>query len=336
MIALNDISVVLQGNFRANTLEVLRGIRETAPGAHIVFSTFENAVSVEQRQLLHNLVDEWVWSEDPGAMPATVWSTTAPCNNINRMLQTTTAGLARVRTPYALKLRSDAQVDVRAIAELWWQQSRGDADQRRVLFPSLYTRHPHGINGYLFHVSDWLGFGTTERLREYWRAPVFGDEEARWFETHAHRRFSTATARRFRARLTQEQWIACDYARRQGYQVPQFVNDRSRTLLASYRKFLARECVIVDSAQIGLLVPGHRHAQRSAFQSLDCTSHKAWRQLLAPAGEVRPAPIEPLRLLARSSRHAIARGILIRKWFKSKLNRQCPPSPEIQEFKSLC
>ena len=336
MIQDDQITVVVQGDVRPNTAAVLHQIRTTAPGAHIVFSSFDSLVTSAQRGALDGLVDEWVSSTDPGALHATVRSPTAPHNNINRMLLSTTAGLAQVCTPYALKLRSDAEVDVRAIANLWWRESQGESAQQRLLFPSLYTRHPDGINGYLFHVSDWLAFGTTAQLRDYWNAPAFGEEDAAWFGTHAHRAGSTATARRFLARLTQEQWIACDYARRQGYQVPAFVNQRSRTLLNSYRAFLARECVIADSQQIGLIVPGHVRAIRSTFQRLDCTSHRDWRLQVNAFANARTTPIEPLRFLARSGRHAIARGILIRKWFKTKLAERAPASKTSQIMNTTC
>ncbi len=336
MIRDDQITVVVQGDMRLNTVGVLRQIRATAPGAHIVFSSFDGLVTATQHEALEELVDEWVWSTDPGSLPATVCSPTAPRNNINRLLRSTSAGLERVRTPYALKLRSDAQVDVRAIADLWWRESQADAAHERLLFPSLYTRHPSGINGYLFHVSDWLAFGTIGQVRDYWCTPAFGEEDAVWFETRAHRVGSTATARRFRARLTQEQWIACDYARRRGYQVPEFVNQRSAALLASYRAFLVRECVIADSQQIGLVVPGHARAGRSAFQRLDCTSHWDWRQHVNALADARTPPLEPLRLLARSGRHAIARGILIRKWFKSMLAGHASASKNVQGVKTTC
>ena len=335
MIRDDQITVVVQGDVRPNTAAVLHQIRTTVPGAHIVFSSFDSLVMSAQRAALNGLVDEWVLSTDPGALRATVRSPTAPHNNINRMLLSTTVGLARVCTHYALKLRSDAQVDVRAIADLWWRESQSPNAQR-LLFPSLYTRHPGGINGYLFHVSDWLAFGTTAQLRDYWSAPAFGEEDAAWFDTHAHRAGSTATARRFLARLTQEQWIACDYAHRHGYQVPTYVNQRSRTLVNSYRVFLARECVIADSQQIGLLVPGHVRALCSTFQRLDCTSHRDWRREVNALSNTHKTSIEPLRFLARSGQHAIARGILIHKWFKTKLAERASANKEIQTVKTIC
>jgi hypothetical protein len=335
MIRDEQITVVVQGDVRPGTPAVLQKIRATAPGARIVFSSFPNLVTDFQRDALAGLVDEWVWSSDPGALPATVRSPSAPRNNINRQLRSTAAGLERVRTPYALKLRSDAQVDVRAIAGLWWREAGVVGARRRMLFASRYTRHPCGINGYLFHVSDWIGFGTIEQLRDYWSTPDFSQEDAAWFETRPHRPGSTATSRRFRARMAQEQWIACNYARRHGYEVPDFLNQRSPSLVASYRTFLARECVIADARQIDLLVPAHAWAERSLFQRLDCASHEDWRRHATALAGGR-MPVEPLRWLARSVRHAIARGVLIRKWIKARRSESASTGNEFPGVRKKC
>jgi WavE lipopolysaccharide synthesis len=337
MIRDDQITVVVQGDVRFGTSLVLQKIRASVPGARIIFSTFAGLVTPSQREALESLVDQWVWSTDPGPMPPTVRSPTAPPNNINRQLRSTSAGLAHVRSPYVLKLRSDAQVNVRSIADLWWRESQAVGARRRMLFPSLYTRHPCGINGYLFHVSDWLCFGVAEQVRDYWSAPAFSEEDATWFDNHAHVAGSTATARRFRARLTQEQWIACSYARRRGYQVPEFLDQRHSALLDSYRAFLARECVIADSRQIDLLVPTHAWAERAAFQRLDCTSHRDWRRQVAAVAGAGNQPLEPMRWLARSGRHMISRGILVNKWIKHRLARHSSSaSKKLQRVEREC
>src|SRR5205085_7688012 len=108
---------------------------------------------------------------DPGPLPPTVNSATAGSNNVNRQLVSTQAGLAALRTPYALKLRSDARLGARAIVDLWDDVRAQDPRPSRLAAAACYTRHPHGPNGYLFHVSDWVAFGETATLRAYWSAP---------------------------------------------------------------------------------------------------------------------------------------------------------------------
>jgi len=313
MIRSVDISVVVQGDFRPNTMQVLECVRATAPNAQVIFSSVSGGITAQQRSDANHLVSEWVITPDPGALPPTVVSPTAPLNNLNRMLVSTQGGLCSADRTYTLKVRSDAEIDVAKTTEIW-DAGRMRCSAEPLLFASRYTRHPDGINGYLFHLSDWITFGRTEQVMSYWSAPQMSHADATWFLKEPHAIGTTATAKRFRARMSQEQWLATRYAGKRGYRVPTQLTGRSEGLVDSYRAFLAKECVIADHDQIGLKVPGHLWADASLFQRLDCLSHEDWTQIRDGYLLGTPERIEPIRAAARAARHAIAAGVLLRKW----------------------
>lgn len=314
MIGSSEISVIVQGDCRPNTEAVVQRIAKTAPNAEVIVATFRGAYTARQRSAIEPLVDAWIEIDDPGALPPTIRSDTAPENNLNRQIASTNAGLKIATRPYILKLRSDALVDVAAVAEAWKQGER-TAPADPILVASRYTRHPDGINGYLFHLSDWITFSHAERVRAFWSCPNMPTEDADWFMQNDHPTFATATAKRFRARMSQEQWLTTHYARKLGFSVPEHLTDSTSELRDAYRRFLVTHCVIADPKAIGLEVPKHLWAETSLFQRLDCISAADWRAMKDEVIHGRKQ-VKPLRRLARTARHLIAAGILIRKRLK--------------------
>ena len=107
-----DITIVFQGAFKPYVTQgkesFLRNVRKAKrvlPGAKIIVSTWKGA------EIPSGLVvDDIVFSEDPGALPPLKLTDDKP-NNANRQLLSTQAGLAAVTTPYAVKLRSDCYLE---------------------------------------------------------------------------------------------------------------------------------------------------------------------------------------------------------------------------------
>lgn len=310
-----DIGIVIQGDIRKCTPEVIRSARSAFPGSTILLSTYRFAGAMPDTML--EMLDGLVASDDPGGLPSTVISPTAPQNNINRQIVTTQAGLKLLETPYVLKLRSDTTIAHRGVVDAWETEARAAGRGDRISVPHLYTRHPDGINGYLFHPSDWVQFGRREDVASFWDAELMPEAVARWYETRRHEPGATATARRFRARMTQEQWLATQYAQRLGYEVPEYLHQRTQQLSKSCRQFFGRHLQILDTPSMGITLQAHSWALSSLFQKLDCVSNRDWHRLCR--AEASRAQVDPLRMLARKARYPIAKGVLVRKWIKGRL-----------------
>lgn len=277
MIRAQDITIVMQGDIRPETMAAIQAVRRVLPGARLILSTFVR----EPVEPYRGLVDALVLSEDPGAQaPYTVSRFAAP-NNLNRQLVSTQAGLLEVATPYTLKLRTDCVLASSAFVHRYEAVKQADPGGDRLVANTFYTRHPRGISSYLFHVSDWFIFGSTPTVSQFWAVTPMSDEEATWFECHPHLPGSTLAARRFRARFTPEQHIATEFGRKRGYQVPHFLNDRSGDLVTEYTRCLAREFIIDSPEGLGFGLPKYAHLAESLYQTLDCVNYDDWRTMFS-------------------------------------------------------
>lgn len=276
MIQPSDISVVLQGDIRGETLSAISSVRLGLPGARLILSTFP-CIELES---LRPLVDEVVVSTDPSSqVPFTFAGTTV--NNVNRQITTTAAGFGYVTTPFALKLRTDCVLHSSAFLQLASAVRQADPNGSRLLVSSYFTRHPTGIACYACHVSDWFMFGTTDQMRKFWAVSLMTNEDATYFERHQHRCGSTLAATRFRARYTPEQHITVQYASSLGYQVPAYLNEFTPTIISNYQDCLARHFVVASPSELGFSLPKYTSAEKSLYQQIDCVFFGDWLELFA-------------------------------------------------------
>lgn len=318
MITSDQVSVVLQGDIRYDTLEAIASVRHHLPNATLILSTFPDH-RVEQ---VASLVDRLVVSEDPGPLPPATGCASGPENNINRQIRSAQAGLALVCTPYALKLRSDAIIKSRGFLRLFSAFEASEPGSERLVVNSYFTRHPRGISCYLFHVSDWMVFGPTKKVVDYWNVPLMTREDATWFDQYKHIPDSTLVAKRFRARYAPEQYVTVAYAAKRGYRVPQFLNDSSNKLIESYERFLAKELIVEGPKCLGIELKKYDHVAESLYLRIDCLSHRDWRVLYenfmaGPAPEVSDTGCKgiesDIRNLANRFRHVLSFLALARK-----------------------
>jgi hypothetical protein len=323
-----QLSIVVQGELSDTAKLALRAYRSRAPEAELVLSTYEHRAQLARSWQAQGMTDKVVLNPDPGPLPPTVKSPTAGDNNLNRMLVTTQAGLAAVNRAFVLKVRSDAVVDPHRVMSRW----AAEGENHRLLFASRYTRHPFGINGYLFHVSDWLSFGRTERCRWYWQAPLMDLGNATYFEHVPMPDEGTAIARRFRARLSQEQWVCTHYAKSLGYTVPNRLAERDPYLVQQYIHFLANECIVCDRETLGLELLKHWRSFNSPFQRVDCLSESDWRGFQADRNFSRQTAAGWRRPIFEM-RGLISRMLLARKYLalkKAGAHAPCPSAPSQQ------
>lgn len=171
-----EITVVVQGpvqtlNGRKQEEKITRrcllSVREWLPGARIILSTWPS-------QNLNDLnYDELVVSEDPGPNIRNFHADGSPQKyNNNRQIVSTLAGLKRVTTPYALKLRSDNYLTNNHFVDLQSKYpKRSDKQaifQERVVVSNVFTRKYAKGFRVAHHLSDFFYFGLTADLLKIW------------------------------------------------------------------------------------------------------------------------------------------------------------------------
>ncbi|GKR23690.1 WavE lipopolysaccharide synthesis family protein [Aeromonas caviae] len=271
MIADSDITVVMQGDIRPNTLAAIQSVRTVLPGATLILSSFPAA----ELDNLAAFVDQLIISDDPGALPPYTRGSSTP-NNVNRQIVSTAAGLRAVTTRYALKLRTDSLLCHDGFVRLAWSTEIATGSANALIASSFYTRHPEGLSRYACHVSDWFMFGATAVMREFWSAHLMTAEDASYFDTRPHRPDSLLAAARFRARFTPEQHLCIQFAQSLGLLTPYFLNHEFPLVTADYKTLMGRHFVIAEPALLGFVVPKHAKAEASWYQRLDCVGAADW------------------------------------------------------------
>lgn len=163
-----QLSIVIQGPLFEGGQCVARKAVESAraayPNAQIILSTSEAVdFSVEGLEIVEH------------ASPLPFEDVNGQANNVNKLLASVNAGLARATREFCLKLRTDHVVCNDAIIgilqALESRLSSTSYFKRPVGVSNLFLRNPCKVP-YLFHLTDTVQFGRTEDLRLFWR----GDE----------------------------------------------------------------------------------------------------------------------------------------------------------------
>lgn len=178
-----DITVVVQGPVQTLkgreqeagiTHKCLSSLRQHLPGARIILSTWPN------QQLSGLDYDELVISEDPGPNIRNFHSDgRAQHYNNNRQIVSTLAGLKQVKTPYAIKLRSDNYLIGSRFIELQQHYPNRCGSHRlfheRVVVSNVFTRKYAKGFRVAYHLSDFFYFGLTEDLLAIWDLELLAD-----------------------------------------------------------------------------------------------------------------------------------------------------------------
>lgn len=190
--AARDVSVVIQGPVAAYDPVLnrsLAALRRHLPGAEIVLSTYATEDRAVRNYLMLLDVDALILSEDPGAISHNPLGPVF--SNVNRMIRTSAAGIARATRPYVLRLRSDAVVTGTRFLEMAGRFPRHDLASRlfaeRIVVSSVFTRRAYNERQpAAFHVSDWFQFGRREDVAYLFDIP-YAEEPA--YSTHFVRRW---------------------------------------------------------------------------------------------------------------------------------------------------
>lgn len=175
----DNITFVVQGAVQGAstgegvpTAETLASIRRHFPTSRIVLSTWEGEDTWEC------VADEVITSVDPG--PILGGRAGEITNNINRQIVSTYRGLERVRTLWAVKMRSDARITGRGFIGLAagfpWRHPKARLFEERVVVIREFTRSARSYVPMPFHPSDLFQFGLTQDLRLFWSGDLIEGE----------------------------------------------------------------------------------------------------------------------------------------------------------------
>lgn len=217
--------------------------------------------------------DEVVAVPDPGGF-AYAERPGEKINNVNRQIANTAAGLKKVRTPYALKLRSDFLLTGNGFLRYFDAFPAADEAYRafghKLLACCYFARNPRSDMPFPFHPSDLAFFGRTEDLLRLYDIPLMTREQAYWNRQDRHQ-----------YQYVPEQYLFINCLKRGGF-APEcgFYNDCREAGVAQTERFFASDFIFLTFEQFNLRptkatfdVAVHPNAFRS------CYTHIEWRRL---------------------------------------------------------
>lgn len=178
MINFENISVVIQGAIDKEwTQRAILSVKRFLPNAFIIISTWKGE-DVAALQFYDKLIE----NDDPGNYICTYDNIK---NNVHRQIVSTKHGLRAVKTPYAMKLRSDMTLTGNHFLDVFKKYDDYRADEfrifkNRIITNNLYCAHPRKTK-FPFHISDWFQFGNTEDLLKLWDIEIPKEPETSHF-----------------------------------------------------------------------------------------------------------------------------------------------------------
>ena len=255
MIKFEDITLIVQGAVdRENTPKCLKSIRKYFPGSTIIVSTWEgtNVSSLDYDELLLNI--------DPGGFKD---KNCDFINNIKRQLVSTQNGLAKIKTQYAMKLRSDLIFESSTFLSYFnafpKREDQYSFFSKRVIFCSFFFKKyvgqiKHAVQPVPFHISDWLAFGLTSDLRKLYNIPLPVEPDNTDYFFHNPYTGIKPKLLGPRHQYSPEQYIGY-ISIKEAFPDVAFENmlDYSSENIAFFERFVASNCIILNPCQFKLV-----------------------------------------------------------------------------------
>lgn len=156
---MENLSIIIQGAIHPNQANLVRKLRHAFPKSEIIISTWS------YDKALADLVDNYVTPEDPGPFSITKNGQTIRQENVNRQIISTQAGLTVAKREWAMKWRSDFDVDAILLAVMLNKYS-SIIPNDGILSLAYQTANPYAKPYLIGHISDWMYFGKTEFLKK--------------------------------------------------------------------------------------------------------------------------------------------------------------------------
>lgn len=264
----SNITFVMQGPIVPHvTLDSLASIRRTFPASPIILSTWTGY------DISNLIYDELICSDDPGGFYYSDrednWQ-----NNVNRQIVSTLAGLQRVQTEYAFKIRTDFKITGDDFLKYWNRYPAVVPDYKvfgdKLLACSYFSRNPSSRMNFPYHPSDLAFFGKTADVMHLFNVPLMTETEA-YLDTK-NRRFN---------RYAAEQYLFINCLRKCGKSVLlECYNDISRSNIIETEKYFASNFVFLTFEQFNLepkKIHFFMHIDPEGFGS--CYTHNEWIHL---------------------------------------------------------
>lgn len=255
IITSSDITVVIQGPLYRGApsgdgiMLTIESIKSVLPNSPIIVSTWTNENTKNLPSTINIILSE---------PPAPLIDTTGNINNVENQLNSTLAGLKKVTTPYALKLRADHLLNG---TQLFYEPECVNPKVEHAYFfkkisiTTLFLRDPLKVP-FLFHISDLVHFGTTQDMLRFWSSTLSPTDSIQQVGRHASVRLFGNFAGQHLFKETPEQTLTRLWLAREGVAVDlDFPCTTSLRLFSLWEKVLTHNFEVVNYQSSGVNYP---------------------------------------------------------------------------------
>jgi len=290
-----DLSFVIQGSISDRmhleyTNKLIKSIDFNLPGSKIIVSTFESSWIKEVN------CKEIVTSQDPG--PQVSNPSNKIFNNVNRQIVSTNAGLSKIESKFAVKIRNDMLFEndsiLRILSTLPLKKpSQFNITEEFVIVCNFSSVNPKKFLKLAHHPCDWIYAGLTKDVKNIWDINLFTDTDANYFlfnsevEVSPHRR---GDLNRFRP----EAFIWKSFLEKHRSITFAHSYDLTKDVMTASNQYLANNLSIYSLSHLGLISQKHTQtidSRSKMFSMLD------YRILLKKNGIKNSYPIMDLESL---------------------------------------
>lgn len=207
-----NLTFVVQGPVVKCTKEVISSIKKYFPESPIVLSTWKQENIDGYKEECSDIVQ----STDPGDL-GKLYENSDVKNNLNRQIVSTSAGLTRVKTKYAVKLRTDFCILNNNLTDIL-----GDDKYKEFTINSEFRIVKQRIvatgadRAYPFFCFDFAFAGLTEDLMNLFDIPLMNRQTAQYFK------YITDP---LKTRYIPEQWIVISFLQKNNIKLPDYFSN---------------------------------------------------------------------------------------------------------------
>lgn len=268
-----DITFVIQGPvIEQITEKSITNIKNLFPESTIILSTWKN------ENIIDINVDLIIENNDPGPTILSYGKDNHPKTvNINRQICSTINGLNKVKTKYAVKLRSDnilhANDFIYYLEKFKCKNSKYSLFDKKIIYSNLFAKEITKGTRIPYFFSDFFHFGTTRDLKKLWDINLFDDYQ---FNQKLVGKFQHKQYPMRCSHVEQDLWLAF-LTKQTGKQYNIYDEYGTAEDIRDSYNFMINNLIILDYKMIGLEVPS-RLEQPNKFP-YEFYSHLRWKWL---------------------------------------------------------
>lgn len=259
-------------------------IREFFPNATLILSTWSDQDTAGITR------DKEVISLQPLNWKLTGASSDTRTNNVNRQILSSRAGLLKVETEFAVKVRSDLVFTANRLSSILNRLDCADSGlygvfSKRIIVLDRISIDPRKVLPLSFSPCDYLSAGLTEDVLKLWSGDMMSDDEAVYFDG---RRVpveppSPYLPEGLLARFTAEGHIWRDLFKDSEIELPEDYTDTRPEVIQSSIKTFVANLIPLGQSHIGLDSPKHPRGFDFARVSY-CYTYLDWKRDLRDEG----------------------------------------------------